>query len=103
MIGVSTIVLVIAIGIGAQKKIEEQYANLAVTSILINPVASTAQKSKLSEDDVPVLKNESTLLASVTAILQGKMTASSDLSSASATLLGIGTDFLDISKLDLEK
>ncbi|MDD2487711.1 MAG: ABC transporter permease [Candidatus Gracilibacteria bacterium] len=103
IIGVATIVLVIAIGLGAQKKIEEQYSNLAVTSILINPVTSPTQKSKLSEEDVTILKNEAINLESVTAILQGKMLSASDLNSASATILGIGGEFLDISKLILEK
>jgi putative ABC transport system permease protein len=40
IIGVATIVLVIAIGLGAQRDIEAQYANLAVTSIMVNPVST---------------------------------------------------------------
>ncbi|MDD2565842.1 MAG: ABC transporter permease [Candidatus Gracilibacteria bacterium] len=103
IIGVATIVLVIAIGLGAQKKIEEQYANLAVTSILINPITTPTQKSKLDIEDVAVLQNEATNLESVTAILQGKMVAASDTTSASTTILGVGGEFQDISKLALEK
>lgn len=103
IIWVATIVLVIAIWLWAQQKIEEQYANLAVTSILINPVTSPTQKSKLSEEDVLILRNESVNIETVTAILQWKMVSSSDISSASATVLGIGEWFTNVSKLELEK
>ncbi|MDP2103516.1 MAG: ABC transporter permease [Candidatus Gracilibacteria bacterium] len=103
IIGVATIVLVIAIGVGAQKQIEEQYANLAVTSILINPITTPTQKSQLSEEDILILQNESTTLDTVTAILQGKMISTSDLTSASTTILGVGEEFTNISKLSLEK
>lgn len=102
VIGVATIVLVIAIWLGAQKKIEEQYANLAVTTILINPISTPTQKSKLSEEDVFVLKNEGENLESVTAILQWKMVSTSSNSSASTTILWVGEDFLNISKLNTE-
>lgn len=103
IIWVATIVLVIAIWLWAQQKIEEQYANLAVTSILINPVTSPTQKSKLSEEDVLILRNESVNIETVTAILQWKMVSSSDMSSASATVLGVGEGFTNVSKLELEK
>jgi ABC-type antimicrobial peptide transport system permease subunit len=79
IIGVATIVLVIAIGLGAQKSIEEQYANLAVTSILVNPVSTPSQKSKLSEDDVPILESESNNVRSASAILQGKLLSTGDV------------------------
>ncbi|MBP9779497.1 ABC transporter permease [Candidatus Gracilibacteria bacterium] len=103
IIGVATIVLVIAIGLGAQKQIEEQYANLAVTSILINPITTPTQKSKLDYEDSQILQDEGQNLETVTAILQGKMIATSDLNSLSSTLLGVGNAFQDVSKLTLEK
>lgn len=103
IIWVATIVLVIAIWLGAQKQIEEQYANLAVTSILINPITTPTQKSQLSEEDVIILKNEANNLETVTAILQGKMISTSNITSASTTILWVGEEFLDVSKLVLEK
>ncbi len=103
IIWVATIVLVIAIGLGAQKQIEEQYANLAVTSILINPITTPTQKSKLDYEDSQILQDEWQNLETVTAILQWKMIATSDLNSLSSTLLWVGNAFQDVSKLTLEK
>lgn len=76
VIGVSTIVLVFAIGTGAQVAIEEQYANLAVTSILVNPVSSSSQKSKLSDADVSELVSKSPSVSSATSLMQGKLLSS---------------------------
>lgn len=102
IIWVSTIVLVIAIWLWAQKAIEEQYANLAVTSILVNPVSSSTQKSKLSEEDGEILKNNWNYIDSVTAILQWKILTKNEQNSISTTVLWIMWDFLDISKLVVE-
>lgn len=103
IIWVATIVLVIAIWLGAQKQIEEQYANLAVTSILINPITSPTQASKLSIDDIEILKNESKNLEAVTAILQWKLLSASAITSISSTILWVENEFPNISKLAIEK
>ncbi len=102
IIWVSTIVLVIAIWLGAQKSIEDQYANLAVTSILINPVSSGTQKSQLNEEDVVTIKNNGTYISSVTAILQWKLLTQSNQNTLSTTILWIMGEFLTISKLNIE-
>jgi len=102
IIWVSTIVLVIGIWVWAQKSIEEQYANLAVTSILINPTSSATQKSQLNEDDVIVIKDNSNFVSTVTAILQWKILTKSDNTTLSTTILWVMWEFLDISKLNIE-
>ncbi|MFA5916953.1 MAG: ABC transporter permease [Candidatus Gracilibacteria bacterium] len=102
IIGVSTIVLVVAIGLGAQKSIEEQYANLAVTSILINPVSTTSQKSKLSEDDIASIQEKATSIQFSTAVFQGKVLSKNNSFEQSTNILGIQKQFLDISKLSVE-
>ena len=52
VIGVSTVIVVIGIGIGAQKDIEQQYKNLCVTARIANPINTTGSASRLSYDDV---------------------------------------------------
>jgi len=102
IIWVATIVLVIAIWIWAQKAIEEQYANLAVTSILVNPVNTSSSKSKLNEDDVIIIKEKAENVEKVTALLQSKMIVSDSSNSLSLWILWIWNDFLDISSLKIE-
>ncbi|MDD5769993.1 MAG: ABC transporter permease [Candidatus Gracilibacteria bacterium] len=102
IIGVATIVLVIAIGLGAQKSIEDQYANLAVTSIMVNPVSTEGKISKLSENDIIIIKEKAKYIDKATAVLQSKMIVSDSSNSLSLGILGIGKDFLDISSLKIE-
>lgn len=102
IIWVSTIVLVVAIWLGAQKSIEDQYANLAVTSILINPISSTTQKSKLSEEDVIPIQEKSTNISTSTAIFQWKVLSKNNDFEQSTNILWIQKWFLDISKLSIE-
>lgn len=102
IIWVSTIVLVVAIWLGAQKSIEDQYANLAVTSILINPISSTTQKSKLSEEDVIPIQEKSTNISTSTAIFQWKVLSKNNDFEQSANILWIQKWFLGISKLSIE-
>ncbi len=101
VIGVATIVLVIAIGLWAQKSIQDQYANLAVTSIMINPVSTDFKKTKLSEEDLPLIKEKSSNLSKITAILQSKMLVSDGSNSLSLWILWVWEDFLDISSLKI--
>lgn len=101
VIWVATIVLVIAIWLWAQKSIQDQYANLAVTSIMINPVSTDTKKTKLSEDDIPIIKEKSNYLSKITAILQSKMLVSDWSNSLSLGILWIWEDFLEISSLKI--
>ncbi len=102
IIWVATIVLVIAIWIWAQKAIEEQYANLAVTSIMVNPVNTSSSQSKLSEEDILLIKEKANYIEKATAILQWKMLVSDSDNSLSLWILWIWGDFLDISSLKIE-
>lgn len=53
VIGAATIVAVVAIGLGARESIDEQYSNMSVTTIFVNPVQGNA--SELSADDAEVI------------------------------------------------
>lgn len=102
IIWVATIILVIAIWLGAQKAIEDQYANLAVTSIMVNPVSTQWSSSKLSEDDILTIKEKAKYIEKATAVLQAKMIISDSSNSLSEWILWVGQDFLDISSLKIE-
>lgn len=103
VIGVSTIILVVAIGQGAKLDIEEQYKNLNVTSIMINPINTANSQSKLSPDDVPYILENSEYTESATAIQQGKLPVSFGKESEQFTILGVEENFFQLSNLNLLK
>ena len=101
IIWVATIVLVIAIWIWAQKAIEEQYANLAVTSILVNPVNTPWKQSKLNEKDILEIIKKANYIDFATPVLNTKIIVSDSSNSLSLWVLGIWKDFLEISSLKI--
>jgi len=101
IIWVATIVLVIAIWLWAQKAIEEQYANLAVTSIMVNPVSTPWKTSKITEDDIFEIKQKAQYIDKATSILQSKMIVSDSSNSLSLWILWVWQDFLEISSLKI--
>jgi putative ABC transport system permease protein len=73
IIGAATIVLVIEMGAGASEKIEEQYSNMSVTTILINaPSGADGNRSKLSDEDIDALLMSENITNAVPQ-LSGKM------------------------------
>jgi len=88
IIGAATIVLVIEMGIGASQKIEEQYSNMSVTTILVNaPSTADGKRSKVSVDDIePLLKSQ--YIKSIIPQLSGNMQVSDEGETYQAGVLG---------------
>lgn len=101
IIWVSTISLVIAIWLWAQKDIEDQFKNLSVTAIAINPVNTEWSISKLSFDDVEEIKLTANYIESVTAYINWKSDSSYWWNSISAWILWITPDIFEVSNLEL--
>ena len=102
IIWVSTISLVIAIWLGAQKDIEDQFKNLSVTAIAINPVNTEWTSSKLSFEDVDAIKANSNHIESVSAYVNWKLQASAGgFSIQSAWILWVTPDIFEVSNLPI--
>ena len=106
IIGVSTVIIVIGIGLGAQQKIKDQYKNMSVESIIVRAGGNTRGAgrvvSKLKKDDVDyVLQNAEDVRDGMT-IAQGDATVAFGKDSASYTVFGIEQKFFGITNLKLK-
>ncbi len=101
IIGVSTVIAVFAIGQGAQNAVDEQFAGLSAKSIIVMQTGGRSVSSKLSINDVRIIKEESKYIESATGILQGSSAVSYGLIDGSYTVVGTDLDFFTISKLEL--
>jgi len=90
---------VVAIGVGAQVDIEEQFKNLSVTAISINPVTTESTQSKLSEADVSYIREHATLVSAVTAMYQGKLPVVAGGDESQLTILGRDDGFVPVTNL----
>ena len=97
IIGAATIVLVVAIGLGARADIDEQYSNMSVTTIFVNPVQSTA--SKLSADDAEKIASISTV-AAVAPQLTGRIGITAGEITAQTMVVGTTPEYADIAALE---
>lgn len=102
IIGVSTVIAVVSIGAGAQKKIEEQFKNLSVTSIVVFPARGDGtSNSRLSEEDLTTVLNQSKFVNEGSASISGNVTVANGKETQSANLLGVSENFLEISNLKI--
>ena len=101
IIGVSTVIAVFAIGQGAQDAVDEQFAGLSAKSIIVMQMGGKSASSKLSIDDVAVIKEQSQNIEAGTGILQGTSAVSYGLVDGSHSVVGTDLEFFTISKLEL--
>lgn len=101
IIGAATIVLVIEMGAGASEKIEEQYSNMSVTTILINaPSGSGGNRSKLSIDDAKALLVSENIINAVPQ-LSGKLQVAGGDNSYQTNIVGTAPGFTDIASIEM--
>ncbi len=100
VIGAATIILVIAMGEGAKQNIDQQFANMSVTTIFINATSSPGQKSKLNPDDVKDIQQLKSISLAAPQ-LTGKVAVSSDDASESFNVIGSFTEIFFIINANL--
>ncbi len=108
IIGVSTVIAVVGIGIGAQEKINEQYKNMSVESILVmggggggGGGGRQTASSKLKAGDVEVVMSDSENLRSGTASYSGNTEVSFGKFSESKSVIGVQNSFFSAVNLQL--
>ena len=103
IIGVSTVIAVFAIGQGAQSAVDEQFSGLSAKSIIVMGMFSkrATASSKLSIEDVQVIKENAKYISVATGIIQGNGAVSYNSEEGSYTVAGIDSDFFQVSKLEL--
>ena len=100
IIGVSTVIAVVSIGAGAKQKIEAQFKNLNVTSLMVFP-SRGAGSSKISVEDLNYVLTESQFIVNGSASVSGNMSVSFGKETESASVLGVTENFLNIANLKL--
>jgi putative ABC transport system permease protein len=100
IIGATTIIIVVALGEGAKRDIEAQYSNMSVTTILINAPSTAGVPSKLSIDDIPLVKTISTV-ADAVPMLTGKVNVSTTKNTSNFSVVGTYDDFAKVANLEL--
>lgn len=102
IIGATTIVAVIELGSGASEKIEAQYSNMSVTTILVNAPSTEGQPSKLGVADIEKVM-ESEYVVKAVPQLTGKIQSVGGENSFQAGVLGTTVDFFPMANMELSR
>ncbi len=102
IIGTATIILVVAVGLGSKKSVDNQFSQMSVTTIYVM-ASSTGSPipSKLGIKDVAVIKENCPSVAAVAPQISGKAAASAGANTESVTVLGVTEDFQSLTNLKL--
>ncbi|MGA9364506.1 MAG: ABC transporter permease [Bacteroidota bacterium] len=110
IIGVSAVIIMVAIGRGSSQKIQENINSLGTNLITISP--GTAKSSGISQGggsltkftfrDVDKLKKEATLLVGVSPVVRVSAQVIGGGRNWSTTVYGVSTDYFTIRKWEIE-
>jgi putative ABC transport system permease protein len=104
IIGVAAVVVMVAIGDGAQLKVEEQIASLGSNLIIITPGSSSTSGvrggagtfNRFTFDDVEKIKNEATLVNGVSPLVRSGGQIIGGVGNWFTQIQGVSPDYLDI-------
>ncbi len=102
IIGVSTVIAVIAIGEGAQKAVNDQFSGLSAKSIIVmsNMGRGATASSKLTTADATTLKEKGMHIASAVSSISGDAKIAYGSQGSSKSVVGAGEGYFEISKLE---
>lgn len=104
IIGVAAVVVMVAVGDGAQLKVEEQIASLGSNLIIITPGTSSSggvrggagSFNRFTMEDVEKIKNEATLIKGVSPLVRSGGQIIGGTGNWFTQIQGVSTDYLDI-------
>jgi putative ABC transport system permease protein len=105
IIGVGSVIIMVAIGEGAQKDIESRISAMGTNLLQIMPqrmffrpgqMNIQTRPAQLTRTDLEKLKEESSYTAAISGVTQRSMTAVGNAGTASITVMGVEPDYLII-------
>jgi putative ABC transport system permease protein len=104
IIGVASVIAMVAIGQGSKQSIQQQLSGMGSNMIIIRPSSNVSAGARLDVstvqtltlDDVKALQKQATYLSAVTPSATAKAQAIYGNNNWSTTIQGVNTDYLDI-------
>lgn len=98
IIGTGTVIMVFGVGLGSEQAVNDQYAQLSVTTIYINPGSASAT-SQLSLKDVDLILEKSPNVIKASPQITSKVDTGYGTTSFSASLLGVNAVYKELTNL----
>lgn len=98
IIGTGTVIMVFGVGLGSEQAVNDQYAQLSVTTIYINPGSSSAT-SQLSLKDVDAILEKAPAVIKASPQITSKVETGFGTNNFPASLLGVAPVFKELTNL----
>ncbi len=96
IIGVCSVIVMVAIGEGSQRQITEQIASMGTNLINVMPARGPGSANRLTASDKDKLKAESSYIGAISGICQGSFTVVGGYGDWGTTVMGVEPDYLVI-------
>lgn len=102
IIGVASVIVMVAVGEGSQRQITEQIASMGTNLINVMPLRRPGTNNRLTLDDIDKLRAESSYLSAISGVFQGGFTVVGGYGDWSTTVMGVEPGYLEIRNLVIE-
>ena len=96
IIGVGSVIVMVAVGQGSQQQIRQQIASMGTNMIMVMPPRGRREANRLTISDVAKLRAESSYLSAISGIVRRGAEVVGGAGSWSTTVLGVEPDYLAI-------
>jgi putative ABC transport system permease protein len=99
IIGVCSVIVMVAIGQGSQNMIEAQLESMGTNMLMIYP----QRRNRLTKDDLEKIRNESSYIQAVSGLVQRGYTVVGGESNWATTVVGANPDYLTIRSWEVDQ
>lgn len=96
IIGVSSVIIMVAVGEGSQANIKENISSMGTNLIQIRPPRGRFVSNRLTVEDVAIIRNEAQYVGAVSGSVRSSVMAAGGSGYWSSTAWGVEEDYLDI-------
>ncbi|ULQ60303.1 ABC transporter permease [Brucepastera parasyntrophica] len=96
IIGVGSVIVMVAIGQGSQSQIEAQLSAMGTNLLVVMPMRGPGRANRLTKADVTKLRNEASYISAISGISQRSFTVVGGETNWDTTVMGVDPDYLTI-------
>lgn len=101
IIGVSSVIIMVAVGEGSQADIRDNIASMGTNLLQVRPPRGRFSANRLSVDDVSAIRSQSSYVGAVSGVVRASVMASGGSGYWSTTVYGCEEDYLTIKNWSL--
>jgi len=104
IIGVGSVIVMVAVGAGSQAQIERQIASMGTNLIMVMPPRGRREANRLTRADVTRLREQSSYLAAISGVVRRGATVLGGSASGGwpTTVMGVEPDYLTIKQWEVD-